>query len=66
LRFCCHCHCRCCCHLSCIAVARSISLATLSSQALSLRALRHRCHKSDDIVIPSAISPRLTTLSLRE
>ena len=66
LRFCCHCHCRCCCHLSCIVVARAISLATSSSRALSLRALPHRRHKSDDIGIPSAISPRLTTSSLWE
>jgi hypothetical protein len=66
LRFCCHCHCRCCCHLSCIVVTRSISLATSSPRALSLWALRHCCHESDDIVISSAISPRLTTSSLRE
>ncbi len=66
LRFCCHCHCRCCCHLSCIVVTRSISLATSSPRALSLWALRHCRHESDDIVISSAIYPRLTTSSLRE
>jgi hypothetical protein len=66
LRFRCHCHCRCRCHLSYIVFARAISLAKSSLQALSLQASRHRRHKSNDIVIPSAISPRLTTSSLRE
>jgi hypothetical protein len=39
LLFCCHCHCRCCFHLSCIVVARAISLTTLPLQALSIRVL---------------------------